>query len=136
MNRVRVARILSMEKYQSLRVRLGIITLKNILSYYCLHQSLNDHLAMMILVLVSRFANEIESKDSPFNESTVIQYDSSLVDLISKLKKTIFDQKNSQEHIEQKIIHHLYQCWLKHKSTRRKLKNERWHYESIQKCNF
>lgn len=57
--------------------------------------TLNDHLAMMILVLVSRFANEIESKDSSFNESTVIQYDSSLFDLIKNLKKTIFDQKET-----------------------------------------
>ena len=44
MNRVKVARILSMGKYQSLRVRLGIVALKNILSFVFLPQSLLDSL--------------------------------------------------------------------------------------------
>lgn len=53
--------------------------------------TLNDHLAMMILVLVNQFASEIESQNPPpFDYSTVVQYDSSLNDLISNLKKTVF----------------------------------------------
>lgn len=38
LSRIKIARFLSSQKYQNLRVKLGIITLKKILSFVCFHQ--------------------------------------------------------------------------------------------------
>lgn len=57
---------------------------------------LNDHLAMNILVLISKFAEE--SSDIPLLEpSTVIQYNSTVIDLISKIKKVVFKISTDEE---------------------------------------
>ena len=58
---------------------------------------LNDHLAMNILVLISTFVKDDENSQSLFDESTVINYDSTLLDLISKLKEVIFKGDSSIE---------------------------------------
>ncbi|KAK8864994.1 hypothetical protein M9Y10_010522 [Tritrichomonas musculus] len=71
------------------------------LVYYSLRKNegqkvvLNDHLSMNILILASKFVKNVDTKSSSlsFNESTVIEYDSSLIDLISKFKRIIFDFK-------------------------------------------
>ena len=54
--------------------------------------SLNEHLAMNILVCISNFSKESESESQESEESkeTTINYNSSLIDLISQLKRTFF----------------------------------------------
>lgn len=56
------------------------------------NSDLNDHLAMNILILISKFIKEDDNDKSnaSFDESTVIQY-GSLVDLIYKLKRVVFN---------------------------------------------
>ncbi|KAK8837114.1 hypothetical protein M9Y10_037168 [Tritrichomonas musculus] len=56
------------------------------------NSDLNDHLAMNILILISKFIKEDDNDKSnaSFDESTVIQY-GSLVDLIHKLKRVVFN---------------------------------------------
>lgn len=55
---------------------------------------LNDHLAMNILILISKFVRDQKgSSYELFDENVVIDYNSTVVDLISKLKKTIFNYK-------------------------------------------
>lgn len=56
---------------------------------------LNNHLAMNILVLISKFVKE-EKNSGSFNESTEIHYDN-LVDLISKLKSTLYNYHVDEE---------------------------------------
>lgn len=50
---------------------------------------LNDHLALNILLLISKFSDSSE-KVSPLDPSLVINYDSTVFDLISKMKRIIF----------------------------------------------
>ncbi|KAK8835926.1 hypothetical protein M9Y10_040307 [Tritrichomonas musculus] len=53
---------------------------------------LNEHLAMNILVLISKFIQENSDENDPsFDENLQIQYDSKLIDLISKLKRSVFE---------------------------------------------
>lgn len=53
---------------------------------------LDEHLAMNILVLISKFVQENSDESEPsFDENLTIQYDSKLIDLISKLKRSVFE---------------------------------------------
>ncbi|KAK8888327.1 hypothetical protein M9Y10_039394 [Tritrichomonas musculus] len=56
---------------------------------------LNEHLAMNILLLISKFIQEDDHDESSQTDLSVkeINYDSTIVDLISKLKENIFDYK-------------------------------------------
>ena len=60
---------------------------------------LNDHLAMNILILASKFVEDEEEKNSSFDESTTIEYES-VVDLISKLKRAVFGYHSDDSSIE------------------------------------
>lgn len=67
--------------------------------YYTLRKSenkieLNDNLALNILVLIYRFADDFDS--TPFDPSTTIHCNS-LIDLISQFKKVLFDFDNDKE---------------------------------------
>ena len=60
---------------------------------------LNDHLAMNILILISKFINE--SNENPdlnhsFSENLIINYDSSFAGLISQLKEFIYDYNHKK----------------------------------------
>lgn len=60
---------------------------------------LNDHFAMNILILISKFMNKNNDdkvKSTSFDESTAINY-SALPDLVDKLKKTIFNYKTDSD---------------------------------------
>lgn len=68
---------------------------------------LNNHLAMNILILISRFINEdserLSNITSTFNSQEIIQYNS-ILDLISKLKHIVFNYRSSGEDINEKVI--------------------------------
>ena len=57
-NRIKIARLLLNENYQSLRVKLGIITMKKILSFVCLNQSLIPKKNFAILKTISPFEED------------------------------------------------------------------------------
>lgn len=56
---------------------------------------LNAHLAMDILILISKFIIESEhdGEEATFDATTVIEYDSTLSDLITQLRKAVFKYK-------------------------------------------
>ena len=54
---------------------------------------LNDHLAMNILILISKFLQETEDDSNSLDESKVILYNSNLADLIAQIKRVVFDFK-------------------------------------------
>ncbi|KAK8841018.1 hypothetical protein M9Y10_027855 [Tritrichomonas musculus] len=82
---------------------------------------LNEHLAMNILVLVSKFireTNDNSDEKTLFNESTIIEYDSSLIDLISKLKRSVFElnfESNGQATIKNKLTSKTFNLFMKMK---------------------
>ena len=66
------------------------------ITYHTLRMSaekieLNDHLALNILILISKFVEDFDS--TPYESSTVIHYDLTINDLVSKLKKVLFNFK-------------------------------------------
>lgn len=56
---------------------------------------LNDHLAMNILILASKFAEDFDSP--PIEPSTVIHYKSTRDELIAELKRVLFDYKKDSD---------------------------------------
>ena len=55
--RIKIARLLSLEKYQNLRVRLSIVTLKTILSFICNRQNLTSSMNHGVTTLYNIFNN-------------------------------------------------------------------------------
>ena len=97
------------------------------IAYKCLRNEselhkigVNEHLAMNILVLISKFINETESQESEiaFNETTTITYDSTLVDLISQLKRVVFNYKideNDDATLQNTLTKNAFSSFLKMK---------------------
>ncbi|KAK8888725.1 hypothetical protein M9Y10_033459 [Tritrichomonas musculus] len=79
---------------------------------------LNDHLAMNILLLISKFLQETENKKSEtvFNDIEEIHYESSIVDLIAQLKRIVFNfttDENGNPSIQNTLTKEAFNSFLR-----------------------